>query len=186
MWQMKNSSFKETFSPVIVLVVICLVTTLALAGTYSVANPMIIKNQKAAADEARKLVLPEGDSFTQYDGDLAAGVVDCYMADNGAGMTVTAGAGGYGGTVEVMIGLDAEGAITGVTVTSHSETPGLGTKAMTTEYLAQYKGVSEVAGDDIRNDGDIDAISGATLTSDAVYVAVGAALDQFKECGGVN
>ena len=147
---MKNNSFKENFSPIIVLVVICLVTTLALAGTYSVANPKIIENQKAAADE------------------------------------VTAGAGGYGGTVEVMIGIDPNGAITGVTVTNHSETPGLGTKAMTEEYLSQYNGVSEVAGDDIRKDSDIDAISGATLTSDAVYVAVGAALDQFKECGGVN
>ena len=57
---------------------------------------------------------------------------------------------------------------------------------MTEEYLSQYNGVSEVAGDDIRKDSDIDAISGATLTSDAVYVAVGAALDQFKECGGVK
>lgn len=183
---MKNNSFKENFSPIIVLVVICLVTTLALAGTYSVANPKIIENQKAAADEARVLVLPEGDSFTQYDGKLVDGVIDCYMADNGAGMTVTAGAGGYGGTVEVMIGIDPNGAITGVTVTNHSETPGLGTKAMTEEYLSQYNGVSEVAGDDIRKDSNIDAISGATLTSDAVYVAVGAALDQFKECGGVN
>ena len=118
--------------------------------------------------------------------DRIDGVIDCYMADNGAGMTVTAGAGGYGGTVEVMIGIDPNGAITGVTVTNHSETPGLGTKAMTEEYLSQYNGVSEVAGDDIRKDSDIDAISGATLTSDAVYVAVGAALDQFKECGGVN
>lgn len=183
---MKNNSFKENFSPVIVLVVICLVTTLALAGTYSVANPKIIENQKAAADEARKLVLPEGDSFTQYDGDLVSGVTDCYMADNGAGMTVTAGAGGYGGTVEVMVGIDAEGAITGVTVTNHSETPGLGTKAMTPEYLAQYTGATELASDDIRNGGDMDAISGATLTSNAVYGAVGAALDQFNECGGVN
>ena len=62
---MKNNSFKENFSPIIVLVVICLVTTLALAGTYSVANPKIIETQKAAADEARGLVLPEGDSTTE-------------------------------------------------------------------------------------------------------------------------
>ena len=56
---MKNSFFKENISPVIVLVVICLVTTLALAATYSVANPKIEENQQKAADEARMTVLPE-------------------------------------------------------------------------------------------------------------------------------
>ena len=183
---MKNSFFKENLSPVIVLVVICLVTTLALAATYSVANPKIVENQQKAADEARMTVLPEGDSFTKYDGKLAENVIDCYIADNGTGMTVTAGYNGYGGLVEVMVGIDGEGNVTGVTVTNHSETPGLGTKAMTEEYLAQYDGISEIGGGDIRNNTDIDAISGATITSNAVYCSVEAALEQFRECGGVN
>ena len=56
---MKNSNFKENIFPSIVLICICFVVTLALAGTYSVANPKIIENQMKAADEARMLVLPD-------------------------------------------------------------------------------------------------------------------------------
>lgn len=183
---MKNNTFKENIFPVIVLVCICLVVTLALAGTYSVANPKILENQQKAADEARMQVLPEGDSFTQYDGKLVDGVIDCYMADNKAGMAITAGYKGFGGTVEVMIGINADGAITGVTVTNHGETPGLGTKAMTEEYLSQYQTVTEVVGGHIKNDSNIDAITGATISSNAIYCSVAEALEQFEECGGVK
>lgn len=172
--------------PSLVLVVICLVVTLALAGTYSIANPIILENQAKAADEARMMVLPEGDAFTAYDGTLVDGVIDCYMADNGAGMAITANYKGFGGAVKVMVGIDADGNITGATVTEHAETPGLGTKAMTPEYLAQYQGVGEVVGGHINNDANIDAISGATITSNAVYCSIEAALNQFNECGGVK
>lgn len=179
---MKNSNI----FPSLVLVVICLVVTLALAGTYSIANPIILENQAKAADEARMTVLPEGDAFTAYDGTLVDGVLDCYMADNGAGMAITANYKGFGGAVKVMVGIDADGNITGATVTEHAETPGLGTKAMTPEYLAQYQGVGEVVGGHINNDTNIDAISGATITSNAVYCSIEAALNQFNECGGVK
>lgn len=179
---MKNSKI----FPSLVLVIICLVVTLALAGTYSVANPIILENQAKAADEARMMVLPEGDAFTAYDGALVDGVLDCYMADNGAGMAITANYKGFGGAVKVMVGIDADGNITGATVTEHAETPGLGTKAMTPEYLAQYQGVGEVVGGHINNDANIDAISGATITSNAVYCSIEAALNQFNECGGVK
>ncbi len=182
----KNNTFKENVFPALVLVIICLVVTLALAATYGVANPKIIENQMKAADEARMLVLPEGDSFTEYDGELATGVIDCFIADNKAGMAVTAAYKGFGGDVKVMVGIDANGGITGVTVTEHAETPGLGTKAMTVEYLEQYKGVAEVVGGHINNDANIDAITGATITSNAVYGAVEAALNQFEACGGVK
>jgi Na+-translocating ferredoxin:NAD+ oxidoreductase subunit G len=183
---MENSKFREHGLPIIVLVCICIIVTLALAVTYSVANPIIIQNQQKSADEARMEVLPEGDSFTEYDGKLVDGVIDCYIADNKAGMAVTAGYKGFGGTVKVMIGIDSEGAITGVTVTEHSETPGLGTKAADPDYLTQYQGVTEVVGGSIKDDADIDAVSGATITSNAVYCSVEEALKQFSECGGVK
>ena len=177
---------KETIFPALVLVIICLVVTLALAATYSVANPIILANQAKAADEARMQVLPEGDSFTAYEGGLVDGVIECYIADNKAGMAITSEYTGFGGAVKVMTGINADGEITGVTVTEHAETPGLGTKAMTVEYLAQYQGVGEVVGGHINSDANIDAITGATITSNAVYCSVEEALKQFNECGGVK
>ena len=184
---MKNNNFKENFIPAIVLVCICLVVSLALAATYNVSNPTIIANQQKSADEARMEVLPDGDSFTEYDGKLVDGVDDCYIADNKAGMAVTAEYKGFGGAVKVMIGIDANGEITGVKVTEHSETPGLGTKAADPGYLEQYQGVSEATGWSVLTmTPNIDAVTGATITSNAVYGSVDEALAQFKECGGVK
>lgn len=182
----KNNNFQENFAPAIVLVCICLVITFALAMTYKVANPVIEANAAKSANEARMEVLPDGDSFTQYDGTLVDGVTEAYMADNGAGMAVTAQYKGFGGAVTVMIGIDADGAITGVKVTEHAETPGLGTKAADPGYLEQYKGVTETTAAHIRDDAAIDAVSGATITSNAVYNSVSEALAQYQECGGVK
>ncbi len=182
----KKSSFQDNFAPALVLVVICLAVTLALAMTYKVANPIIEKNAAESANQARMQVLPEGDSFKAYDGKLVDGVTECYFAENGKGMAVTAQYKGFGGLVTTMIGIDADGAITGVQVTEHAETPGLGTKAAEPSYLKQYIKVKEATGGHINDDANIDAISGATITSNAVYGAVVEALAQYKECGGVQ
>ena len=183
---MENNFFKENIKPALVLLCICLAATLALAATHTVTQPLIDANSVKAANEARALVLPEGDGFTAYDGDLLEGVDDCYIADNGAGMAVTSHYKGFGGDVTVMTGIDAEGAITGVTVTEHSETPGLGTKDMTVEYLAQYQGVTEAPEASISDDANIDAVTGATISANAIYNSVSEALAQFQSCGGVK
>ena len=87
---------------------------------------------------------------------------------------------------KVMTGIDADGKIVGVTVTEHSETPGLGTKDMTPEYRKHYKGVSEAPQEHISDDANIDAVTGATISANAIYNAVGEALAQFESCGGVK
>lgn len=183
---MKNNTFKTTVAPALVLVIICLVITAALAGTYSVANPIIEENAQKTADEARAKVLPSGDSFTLYDGKLVEGVTECYFADNKTGMAVTATYKSFGGTLTAMVGVDKDGKITGVTVTEHADTPGLGTKAMEEEYLAQYSGVDTAGENNIKNDANLDQVVGATISSNAVYQCVSEALQQFKECGGVK
>ena len=68
----KNSTFKEYIAPVVVLVAICLVITLALALTNNVTAPVIEANDKAAADANRIELLPDGDAFTEYTGELLA------------------------------------------------------------------------------------------------------------------
>ena len=77
-------------------------------------------------------------------------------------------------------------AITGVKVTKHTETPGLGTKAMTEEYLSQYIGQAAITRANEQGETQIDAVTGATITSDAVYRAAETALAQFKELGGAQ
>ena len=87
-----------------------------------------------------------------------------------------------------MVGIDANGAITGVKVTAHADTKGLGTKAHESSYLdPNYNGKTELANaDNIKGDTSVTFISGATISSNGVYQGVCAALKQFKAVGGAN
>lgn len=189
---MGNSTFKEYIKPSLVLVAICLVVSFALSQVFAGTAPIIAANTAKAADQARAIVLPKGESFTAYTGELAPEVVDYYSADNGAGVAITSTAQSYGGLITIMVGINADGAITGVKVMAHSDTPGLGTKAMTEEYLSQYTGKTSAdilegqEGVTIKSNPNLDAITGATISSNGVYHSVQNAMKQFAEAGGVQ
>ena len=188
----KNSAFKEYISPILVLVVICFVTTFLLAFTYGITAPIIAENTAKAASEARMELLPDADNFTASDAQLFVleeGKVyteDCYVADNGTGMVVTVKSNSYGGMLTAMVGIDKDGAITGVKITEHADTPGVGTKAHASAHLAQYIGLTELTSDQVKVDSSVDHVTGASVSSGAVHKAVYCALEQFKAMGGVN
>ncbi len=188
-----NNTFKMYIAPVIVLVCICLVVTAALAATYGVTQPIIDRNTKASADAARQELLPDADSFTAVDESelvvMEEGKVfvsECYTADNGSGMVVTVQSSSFGGLLTEMIGIDQDGAITGVKVTAHDDTPGLGTKAQTPEHLGQYVGLTELQSTAAKGDSSVNYITGATISSNAVHYGVYCALEQYKALGGVQ
>lgn len=187
---MNNSNFKEKFAPTIVLLAICLVMTIALVFTNEATAPQIAKIAKENADATRAIVLEDADAFTAYDGKLNENVTELYFANNKAGAVVTTTSKSFGGTMTVMTGIDANGAITGVQVTGHADTPGLGTKAMTPEYLSGcYLGDTTLAAANVKDEakaGTVDYIVGASVSSQGVYDAVKTALQQFNDCGGVK
>lgn len=178
-------SKKEYLAPTVVLVLICLVVTAALAVTYQLTEPVIAAINIKNANETRIVVLPEGtDGFTEQTGAFGAGVEEVYVANNKSGVVFTSIDKGFGGVITVMTGVDPEGKITGVKVTGHTETPGLGTKAMTEEYLAQYIGQSAITRTQEGDKAQIDAVTGATVSSDAIFRAINKALTQYSEMGG--
>ena len=81
---------------------------------------------------------------------------------------------GFGGLLTAVVGVDTNGEVTGVAITDHRETEGMGTEALTEEYLSQYVGKSGTIRDGGSN--SVDAVSGATATSDAVTDCVNQAL----------
>ena len=190
----KNSAFKEFISPILVLVVICFVTTFLLAFTYGITAPIIAENTAAAASEARAALLEAADGkfsdsgaqlFVLEEGKVYA--VDAYTADNGEGMVVTVKSNSYGGMLTAMVGIDKEGAITGVQITEHADTPGVGTKAQDAGHLSQYIGHTELGSDTIKaHADDIVEVTGASVSSGAIHKAVYCALEQFKAMGGVK
>ncbi len=169
----KTSSFEELIKPSLVLLLICLVVTAALAFTYQATAPVIAQINTVNANIARGEVLPQGQgSFSQVNAQLPENVAEVYKADNGQ--------------ITVMVGIDSEGAITGVKVTKHGETPGLGTKAMTAEYLSQYQGQKAITRSAEPGETEIDAITGATISSNAIFRATETALAQYKSLGGAK
>ena len=93
-------------------------------------------------------------------------------------------ASGYGGDLGVMVAFDVEtDKISGLAVTTHNETPGIGANVETaTDFKSQFVGLPAGAEPKVKNDGgDIIAMSGATITSRAVAAAVGKAADLYQQ-----
>lgn len=92
----------------------------------------------------------------------------------------------YGGAVKISVGFDMDGTITGVGIREINDTPGLGLKAKETDYRDQFIGknaeVLSVTKTGATADNEIDAISGATVTSNATTNAVNAALYYLHNC----
>ena len=178
---METAKKQNLFAPVIVLVAICLVASALLAGTYQLTAPTIADRTEREAKEARMAVLPDAKEFTVYEGDLVPGVLDAYTAegeDGPAGLVCQTSFNGFNGAVKLMIGLDSNGFISGIKVMEHSETPGVGSNALTDSYLSGFGGLPNADG--------IDAWSGATFTSKAVRNGVNAAAEQYAAIFGTN
>jgi len=157
----KKSPLKSYLVPTLALVVICLVVTTALAFTYGITAPTIQKNLEAMEKKAAQEVL----------GDIPGVALKTQIKS-------------YGGKLELMVGISDEGAITGVKILTHQDTPGLGTLPMKTDYLEQYIGLTDLPADHIDDDESVDAITGATISSNAIYNGVKLALADFNKTGG--
>ena len=102
-------------------------------------------------------------------------------------MVVTVKSNSYGGLLTAMVGIDKDGAITGVKVTEHADTPGVGTKAQDPGHLSQYVGLDQLSSEVIKDHVDnVVEVTGASVSSGAVHKAVYCALEQYRAMGGVK
>ncbi len=192
-----ESKFRSLLIPTIVITIICLISVTILVWTYEITKPIIETNNAIRADAARSEVFSKAGSqgFSEvpqdklqrlFKGDLPEGLINVYVANNNMGMVVTTEDKGFGGSMLVVTGIDKNGEITGVIITDHTETPGLGTKAMTVEFLSQYIDKTIIDSSIDADEGEaIDAVTGATISSNAVFRAVEKALMSYKGLGGV-
>ena len=105
-------------------------------------------------------------------------VTAAYKGDNGCAVQVTPA--GFNGAVTMMVGVDNDGKVTGISIISHTETAGLGaTAAADTDagraFRDQFVGMSGTVSV-AKDGGEVDALTGATITSRAVCTGVSAAL----------
>jgi len=183
--------------PSIVLLIICIVISASLSLTYALTKDRIAESDLLEANNARAELLPgaEFEKIFELSAEEIAQskvfpiITEIYSATivngderNPAGFVATAIAQGYGGSLQVIVGVSADQKISGIRLTTHSETPGLGAKASEPEFLEQFAGkdasaaLAVVKSAASGGDYDIAAISGATITTNAVTQAVNAAV----------
>ena len=160
--------FKKILLPILALILaaaILLVLFNALGGLRNA-------NREEELQKKMETILPGSTTFTPeaYDGE-DANIEFIYKGETG--FVVGTRTAGYAGDIKMLIGVSNEGSVTGLQVRSMKETPGLGTEALTNwEFLSQF----------LRTEGDaevgtnVDAITGATVTSRAVARSINSAV----------
>ena len=172
---MKN---KEIVKSIVVLVVICLLTSAALAVVNHFTAPVSAANAEARAQQARLDAVPDAADFAPIEAALPSGVVSAYAALDAAGTPTsylfTVEGKGFGGTIQVLCVIGMDGRIrTCRTMDVSSETTTLGGQTANESYTGQY------AGQDASLSG-VSAISGATITSTAYRGCVETAFEAFE------
>ena len=169
------------------LLIIAAVVAAALAVVNQITAPVIQKAQEEKTRNAILKVLPGGydREITDYS-DPSGMVTRVYQGANGYALEVTPS--GFDGTITLMVGVDLEGKVLGISVISHTETAGLGAvsaadstagEAFRQQFIGQSGHVQ------VKKDGgNMDAITGATVTSRAICSGINAALDCVAALGG--
>lgn len=201
-----NDEIRSMLKDAGIIVAITLIAGLVLGGVYQLTKEPIAEQKRLKKQKACQEVYAEAASFAEaegFDTEAAASVLaaeypsqdidEVMLAQDGAGntlgyvLTVTTHE-GYGGDIQFTMGITNEGTLNGISLLSIAETPGLGMRAE--EVLKpQFGGKSaekyEYTKTGAMAENQIDAISGATITTNAVVNGVNAGLFYFQnELGG--
>lgn len=185
----KESSF---FNMVSTLLVVTLAAGIALGAVFNLTEEPIEKAKKQKQEKAIKAVLADFDRIeskniqSAYDEDQDLLFNVAYKGDQFVGVAIeTFTNNGFGGTIKLMIGLLPDGTINNVSVLEHKETPGLGdkmekSKSSWSEQFNGKKGKVALK----KNGGEIDAITAATISSNAFVDAINRAVETFEQNKG--
>lgn len=199
---------KDMIKDALILFAITVIAGLALGGVYEITKEPISLAKEAAAKEAYKEVFAQADSFEEIGAISEADIND--LTENGFSdvsidsvltakdssdemlgyvILVTSHA-GYGGDITFTMGVTNDGTLNGISILSISETAGLGMRAeevLKPQFANKNVESFTVTKTGATSDAQIDAISGATITSKAVTNAVNAGLYYFNnKLGGAN
>ncbi len=152
---------------VLSLVLTCIVAAIALSQVYGVTKPLIDSQAADALKASLSEVLPGAADFSELEPGTVWSATDA--AGNRIGIVFKSTPRGYGGPITVVVGVDTTGRIAGLGIGADmKETPGLGLRAREAWFLDQFRGRTESEVTMKRDNGTLDAISAATITSRAV------------------
>jgi electron transport complex protein RnfG len=159
---------KDYIMPVIVLPLMCLFVSGALAFCNSITFTVIEIAAAERAEAARRIIIPQADGFELLDvealrsqADLPKSVTQVFRTTNNKGFIFMVTTSGYGGEIKLICGIDPDGKVIRSEALAQKETKGLGTPVFEEPHAGQYWGKDKNGIEGVA------AISGATITSTA-------------------
>ena len=184
------SALLRALKPALILLSIVVASVLVLALVNRFTANTIAQHTEEKQHAAMASVMPGANVFSEmYCEDTTVDRISgAYAGTTFLGYCVEVTSNGFGGAVRLMIGVDPNGSITGVSILDHSETADVGANASGSDFLDQYIGKS---GSITVNTGlnAVQAVTGATITSKVVTQAVNTALTavlNYDSEGGLN
>lgn len=202
---MKNKIIKDALA----LTLITLVAGVALGGVYEITKDPIAKQEAQAKAEAYEQVFTDAAAFEavemddtltktirdqlDQEGYKAQSIEEVMRAEDQSGETLgyaftVVTSEGYGGDIQFSMGVQNDGTLNGITILSIGETAGLGMNADTPAFKDQFVGKQveklQYTKNGATQDDEINAISGATVTTNAMTNGVNAGLCAFRVMEG--
>lgn len=185
----------ETLKLALILFLITAISATVLAVSNDITAPKIAEADRMKDEQAKMEILPEGKEFKPLDeGKLNEiktsfnNVLEVFEAYNGndlVGYTIKTVVNGYGGEIEFMTGISTEGKIMGIKILNHGETPGLGANATKSYFTESFKNKSVdgeiTASKNPSGDSEVQALTSATRTTDAILDGVNIARQVYNE-----
>ena len=172
----------------LILFLVCAITAGVLGGVHEITKDRIAAYEQQKRANAFAKVLPAS-GYTEVDFDKAASpnVTGISKADGGEGWVVESTFSGAQGSITMAVGVGTDNKCTGISIISHSETSGLGANAASTakvgvDFRAQFVGQDDTCAL-TKSGGEIDALTGATITSRSVAGAVATAVKAVESLG---
>lgn len=161
--------------PALVLVMICAIVGFLLGTVDNLTLPTIMANREARAWATYTALIPEASDFTEVPTEVP-GVTALMEASDDLGYAIIAQSKGYSSQVPMAVAFGPDGTIQSVIGMQNTETPGLGTKVQDPSFTDQFVGR---AAEPMTID-DIDAITGATISSKAALAAINEAVEAYQ------
>ena len=173
---------------IVKLGLILFIVTAVSAGALSITNHItkdIIEEKAIEANKAyMQEILPDAEDFNVMEGPgilSVKGVEEVYEALKGGetyAYVIKTKTKGYGGDVIILTGINVDGTIAGMRVSSQSETPNLGDRIAGEEFGSQFEGLSVER--ELKLNEDVDQVSGATVSSTAAIGGINASIELFN------
>ena len=158
------------------LATICVIASGLLAGVNSITRPRIVAQAQAQEEAVLEELLPQAISFKPVKSGEETLYYKGYSQDNQfIGVVFKVSAKGYSSNIETMAGLTQDGKITAIKVISQNDTPGLGSRITEPDFVNQFSNKY------VQDLNQVQAITGATISSSAVITSVTQKAGEIKE-----